>query len=516
MNYKRSSGIILHPTSLPGPDGIGDLGPEAYRWINFLADCGCGLWQVLPLGPTGYGDSPYQCFSAFAGNPYLISPTLLMEEGLLTRQDMADRPFLPAHVVNYGDTIQWKLKLLDRAYERYKKQAPTLLQQELAEFEERESFWLDDYSLFMAIKNDNGGVAWNNWPEPLRTRNQPALEEFRASHAREIESIVFRQFLFSRQWQAVRKYANSKNIRIIGDIPIFVAYDSSDAWANRELFYIDPSGQPTVVAGVPPDYFSPTGQLWGNPLYKWEAHRKTGYAWWIKRIETLLKTVDLIRLDHFRGFAGYWEVPAGNPTAEIGRWVQGPGADLFNAIQDALGALPILAEDLGEISPDVFELRDHFNLPGMKVLQFAWLTDPGDPFLPHNFIHNCVVYTGTHDNDTTVGWYNSAPEPERDFCRRYIARSGDDIAWDLIRLAWSSIAVFALAPMQDLLSLGGEARMNFPGRPSGNWTWRLPPDALTSQLAGRMKEVNELYRRTPVQEKPKMTPKPIPYAEAED
>ncbi len=496
MNYKRSSGIILHPTSLPGPDGIGDLGPECFHWIDFLQEVGCGLWQILPLGPTGYGDSPYQCFSAFAGNPYLISPVLLQKDGLLTRSDFSDRPAFPIDKVDFGPVIQWKINLLDKAFARYKALNPNPFLSELEIFKADNKYWLDDFALFMAIKESEGGVAWSDWSKPLRNHDQAALMEFRAEHQDDIERHIFRQFFFYRQWMNVKNYAAQNNILIIGDIPIFVSYDSADAWSHRDLFYMDKDGIPSVVAGVPPDYFSPTGQLWGNPLYRWKNHKETGYSWWVERLRSVLKLVDIIRLDHFRGFAGYWEVPFGNPTAEIGRWVTGPGADFFVSLDRQLGKLPIIAEDLGEITPDVIELRDQFQLPGMKILQFSFSTDSYDPFLPHNYPVNCVAYTGTHDNDTAVGWYETAPGKERDFCRRYLARSGEDIAWDLIRAVWSSVARFTLAPLQDFLSLGTDARMNFPGQPSGNWTWRMTPAALNPDLIKRITEMNVLFSRS--------------------
>jgi 4-alpha-glucanotransferase len=495
MKYKRSSGILLHPTSLPGPDGIGDLGPEAYHWINFLAGSGCSLWQLLPLGPTGYGDSPYQCFSAFAGNPYLVSPTLLIEDGLLTRADLADRPTFPDDKVSYGEVIEWKQKLLDRAYYHFHKSAPAALLEEYQKFQAEQAYWLEDFALFMAIKQAHNLVSWSQWPEPLRLREPAALEEFKKGNRESIQCHTLRQFLFFKQWDELHKFVAEKGIRIIGDIPIFVAYDSADAWSHPELFYLNKKGLPSVVAGVPPDYFSPTGQLWGNPLYRWNVHKQTGYSWWIQRIKKTLQTIDIVRLDHFRGFAGYWEVPAKMTTAEIGRWVPGPANKFFDAVQKALGGLPIIAEDLGKITPDVIELRNHYNLPGMKILQFAFATTPIDPFLPHNFPVNCVAYTGTHDNDTTLGWYRSVTESERDLCRRYLARSGEDISWDMIRAVWSSVAIMAMAPMQDFLGLGSEARMNYPGKPSGNWTWRIKPDALKDSLKNRIMEVNYLYGR---------------------
>lgn len=506
MNYKRSSGIILHPTSLPGPDGIGDLGPEAYRWIQFLYDSGCELWQVLPLGPTGYGDSPYQCFSAFAGNPYLVSPALLFDAGLLTREDLSMRPAFSPASVDYGAVIQWKTKILDLAYAAFLKLRPAELTSEYDLFRQRNANWLRDFALFMAIKETQGGQSWDFWPEPLRKREPAALQQFKRDHIDRIDLHQFRQFLFFHQWKALRAYAAERGITVIGDIPIFVAYDSADAWANPELFFFDDTGEPTVVAGVPPDYFSPTGQLWGNPLYRWNRHKELNYAWWIERFQASLKLVDIIRLDHFRGFSGYWEVDYGRPTAEIGRWVKGPGEDFFKTIQAALGDLPIIAEDLGVITEDVVALRDQFGLPGMKILQFGFGSDPDDPFLPHNYVKNCVAYTGTHDNDTTRGWYENAPASEQDFCRRYFACPGTDIAWDMMRALWSSVAMMTLAPAQDLFTLGSSARMNYPGKPHGNWQWRLHQDYDSSGVQIRLHDLNFLFSRLriePGQEKKK-------------
>ncbi len=512
MKFKRSSGILLHPTSLPSAYGIGDLGPQAYRFVDFLAESGCKLWQVLPLGPTGYGDSPYQCFSAFAGNPYLVSPQQLLDEGLLHSNDLVEGVDFPASRVDYGNFIPWKLNLLERAFIQFQDtlNRNTGLRQEYETFCASNDSWLDDYALFMAIKEANGGGSWDGWPEALRKRDPVALAEARQSLAHAIFRFMFYQFIFFHQWFALKGYANRKGIQIIGDLPIFVAYDSADVWANPGLFFLDEEGTPTVVAGVPPDYFSPTGQLWGNPLYRWDVHKQSGYAWWLERIRATLKMVDIVRIDHFRGFAGYWEVPAGNETAEQGRWVPGPGSDFFNKIQAELGELPILAEDLGVITPDVVELRDTFNLPGMKVLQFAF-SEPENPFLPHSFPQNCVVYTGTHDNDTARGWYAAASEQERDFANRYLdiqPCEGSDpldntlrtspsqgFAWELIRTAWASVAVFALAPIQDFLDLGTEARMNYPSRLGGNWEWRMAEEALSDNLRDRIKELNWLYQR---------------------
>ncbi len=428
MKFDRSSGILLHPTSLPGPYGIGDLGPVAIRWLDWLADSGCKLWQVLPLGPTGYGDSPYQCFSAFAGNPYLVSPELLLEQGLLTNADLADMPAWDDSKVDFGRLYQWKPALLEKAFDRFSTVQGSIYF-EFEAFRVDNAGWLDDYSLFMAIKETQGGGSWDGWPADLRLREPAAIREARRSLSMLISRISFFQFLFFRQWNAVHDYAGKKGIKIIGDIPIFVAYDSSDVWANPDLFYLDKKGKPTFVAGVPPDYFSPTGQLWGNPLYKWKVHKASGYAWWLERICASLKIVDILRVDHFRGFAGYWEIPAGKPTAEVGRWVRGPGTHFFKTIMAQLGSLPILAEDLGVITPDVVALRDRFHLPGMKILQFAF-SGPDNSFLPHSYLQNCVVYTGTHDNDTSLGWYKSAPEIEKDFANLYLQTDGDHFVWD--------------------------------------------------------------------------------------
>jgi len=497
MEQNRGSGIILHPTSLPSPDGIGDLGPEAYRWIDFLHRSGCQLWQVLPLGPTGYGDSPYQCFSAFAGNPYLVSATTLLDQGLLTKADLEDRPNFPLEKVDFGPVIEWKITLLRRCFENFTSRGNPDLQAEFDIFRDAHKDWLAPYATFMAIKEKQGGVAWNEWPQALRKRETKALTQFIKDSTQAIEFQSFQQFLFHRQWDALRGYAHENGIRIIGDIPIFVAYDSADVWMNKDLFYLDEEGLPKVVAGVPPDYFAETGQLWGNPLYNWEFHQAHGFQWWLARMQAVLNQVDIVRLDHFRGFEAYWEVPFGNDTAVEGRWVKGPGEDFLRVIKEKLGELPIIAEDLGLITEPVKQMRDRFNLPGMKILQFAFASDPDDDFLPHNYPVNCVAYTGTHDNNTTRGWYESAPAREQDFCRRYLARSGSDIAWSMIRILWRSVAAWVLSPMQDLLSLGYWARMNYPGTASGNWTWRMHPDAINEGLTDRLHETNYLYGRLP-------------------
>ncbi len=498
MRFNRSGGVLLHPTSLPGRYGIGDLGPQAYKFVDWLVSTGCKLWQILPLGPTGYGDSPYQCFSAFAGNPYVISFDGLVEDGLLTEDDFLNIPSFNASRVDFGLLIPWKLGLLEKAFSRLPSTSDSF-RKEFKRFCKDNASWLDDYALFMSLKEANGGGAWNGWDESIRKRKASAMDKARIEQAENIRRHSFYQFLFFRQWNKLRAYAHEHGITIIGDIPIFIAYDSADAWANPKLFFLDDESLPTVVAGVPPDYFSATGQLWGNPLYKWSAHKKTGYEWWIHRFRSVLSLVDIVRLDHFRGFAGYYEIPFGSPTAETGRWVTGPGKDFFETLYPALsgkkgGTLPIIAEDLGVITQDVAELRDHFNLPGMKILQFGFV-DPKDPFLPHNYTSNCVAYTGTHDNDTVGGWFETAPEHERHFARRYLGVSGGDISWDMIRSVWSSVAVYALAPMQDLLGLGGDARMNFPSKLGGNWEWRMSDADMSESLASRLREFNELYLR---------------------
>jgi 4-alpha-glucanotransferase len=495
MKIERASGILLHPTSLPGPYGVGDLGPEAYKWVDFLAASGVKLWQILPLGPTGYGDSPYQCFSAFAGNPYLISPDFLLRDGLLVQEDLGGMPTWDESRVDFGEIYRWKPDLLDRAHARYEQGAPQHIRDEFVAFCAANAAWLSDYALFMALKETNSGRAWVEWDRPLRRREPSALNKARQAHAAAVTRQAFGQFLFFRQWTALKRYANERGIKIIGDVPIFVAFDSSDAWSHPDLFFLDERGHPTVVAGVPPDYFSPTGQLWGNPLYRWEVHKARDYGWWIERFRATLAQVDIVRLDHFRGFAGYWEVPGDAGTAEHGRWLAGPGAGFLRALRSALGDLPIIAEDLGEITPDVFELRDAFDLPGMKIFQFGF-SGPENLFLPHHYVAHCVAYTGTHDNDTAIGWYQTAPEHEKDYFRRYTASDATDVAAEMVRGVWSSVAAWAIAPLQDLLGLGPEARMNFPGTLGGNnWAWRMDADVLDDSMRDRLRDLNYLYQR---------------------
>lgn len=503
----RASGILLHPTSLPGPYGIGDLGREAFAFVDFLARTNQTYWQILPLGPTGYGDSPYQCFSAFAGNTLLISPDSLVDDGFISGDQLSDTPQFPTHKVDYGGVYDWKNRLLPLAFEGLHHITSVDLRGKFETFAQEQAVWLDDYALYRAIKASQSNKAWYEWDEPLRLCDEQALQEASERLFNEILAEKFYQFLFYRQWHAVKEYANRHEIRIVGDIPIFVALDSADVWRNQHLFKLDPDGSPKVVAGVPPDYFSQTGQLWGNPIYDWDAMRKDGFKWWIDRVRATLLTVDAVRIDHFRGFASTWEVPGGDATAENGRWVEVPGAELFTALRNAIGDLPFFAEDLGVITPDVEALRDAFGFPGMRILQFAFGGDPANHDLPHNYITNCVAYTGTHDNDTTVGWWHSQAGAgstrdaseigrERDFCMKYLATDGTQIHWDFIRAIWSSVAETAIAPLQDLFGLGTEGRMNLPASTGGNWSWRFQEGAITNEIEDRLKELTEVYGRT--------------------
>jgi len=500
---RRASGILLHPTSLPGPFGIGDVGPAANRFLDFLASARQSYWQILPLGPTGYGDSPYQTFSAFAGNPMLVSPELLVEEGLLAASTLRDAPRFRDERVDYGEVIPWKRQVLQRAFDHYRQSGGSELRSEVELFAEAERSWLEPFALFMALKEAHGGRPWPEWEPSIAARTPQAIARWQARLGEQMQSHIYGQYLFFRQWNRLKRYAGSRGIRIIGDAPIFVAHDSADCWVHRELFHLRRDGRPALVAGVPPDYFSATGQLWGNPLYRWDAIEAQGYRWWIDRLRATLATVDVLRLDHFRGFSGYWAIPGKAPTAETGRWEQGPGVPFFAAVEKALGTLPIIAEDLGVITPDVVALRDRFGFPGMRVLQFAFdafEASAGNPHLPHNHVRNCVVYTGTHDNDTTAGWYGSSPPKTRRFTRAYAHSTRRDpvaVTWDLIRLAHASVAHTAVIPLQDLLGLGNAARMNLPGRPGGNWQWRFSADAAGDELAERLARLTGVYGRIP-------------------
>ncbi len=506
-NFPRASGILLHPTSLPGSYGIGDLGGEAFKFVDFLSDSRQTYWQILPLGPTGFGDSPYQCFSAFAGNTLIISPERLIEEGLLSKDDLGEIPRFPEDHVDFGAVYEWKTELLPKAFESFSQGAGLELRDAFAKFCSENQFWLDDYSLYRAVKASESRKPWYEWPEDLRLRDAEALRfaSKRLSHQAEAEK--FYQFLFFRQWAAVKSYANSNGVRIIGDIPIFVALDSSDVWCNQDKFKLNADGTAKVVAGVPPDYFSKTGQLWGNPIYDWDSMRRDHFAWWVARAYSTLQIVDIVRLDHFRGFAASWEVPGTDETAENGTWVEVPGRELFTALHRSLGRLPVIAEDLGFMTPDVEELRDEFNIPGMRILQFGFGGDARNRDLPHNYIRHSVAYTGTHDNDTAVGWFSSletaAAEDAnadairaRDHCLEYLNSDGSSINWDLIRAVWASVADTAIVPMADILSIGSEGRMNVPSTVGGNWQWRMANGAITDRIQDRLRELTEIYGRS--------------------
>ncbi|MBI2302256.1 MAG: 4-alpha-glucanotransferase [Armatimonadetes bacterium] len=497
MPFPRAAGVHLHPTSLPGPFGIGDLGPAAYRFVDFLVAGRQRLWQVNPLGPTGYGDSPYAGLSAFAGNPNLLSPELLLAADLLSPDDLQDVPAFPPERVDFGWIIPWKRQLLERVFARYSDGAAPGVHERVAAFRQAPAVraWLDDYALFAALKERHGGAVWNTWGDGAARRDPTALDAWRAELGRAIDYHVLVQYLFSEQWSRVKAYANQHGIHLIGDIPIFVAYDSADVWAHPDLFELEADGSPRAVAGVPPDYFSATGQLWGNPLYDWPVLEDRRFAWWIERFRAMLRLVDAVRLDHFRGFESYWRVPAGETTAVNGQWVKCPGERLFAAVGRALGSLPIMAEDLGVITPQVEALREGFGFPGMKVLQFAFVEGSDGGFLPHRYPRNCVVYSGTHDNDTAVGWWATCPVEERRRVARYLGREPGEIHQELLRLALASVADTALCPLQDVLGLGSEARMNFPGRPAGNWTWRLADEAPLGLAAGFLAELAETYER---------------------
>ena len=495
--FERSSGILFHPTSLPGKYGIGTLGKEAYAFIDFLKKSKQKLWQIFPLGPTGYGDSPYQSFSSFAGNPYLIDFDLLIEAHLLSEEDLKDIFFGDnEEYIDYGAIYNQKYPLLRKAYENFKSSDNNEMKGSLENFKRENSSWLNDYSLYISLKNHFNGLPWNEWAQDIKNREDAAMHHYRSELADDIEYHNFIQFLFFKQWGDVKRYANENGIKIIGDIPIFVAADSSDAWANPEIFLFDKERKPVKVAGVPPDYFSATGQLWGNPLYNWEKLKETNYSWWVERVRANLSTCDIIRIDHFRGFEAYWAVPYGDDTAINGQWEPGPGIDLFNAIKSQLGELPIIAEDLGLMTQGVIDLREATGFPGMKILGFAFDSGEENDYLPHTYTKNCVVYTGTHDNDTLVGWFQKAKEEDREFARNYLnSRADEEIHWDAIRGAWSSVACMAISPVQDFLGLGSEARINTPGVAAGNWQWRLKQGVLTDELAERIEKLTRVYSR---------------------
>jgi len=491
----RASGILLHPTSLPSPFGIGDLGDEARAFIDFLNEAGQTLWQVLPLTPTGYGDSPYQSISAFAGNPLLIDLRALVADGLLPANQLADA-FVDSDRVDFESVRSMKIEFLNRAFAKFHEQASTSIASEFDEFCSRAAWWLDNYALFNAVKKAQDNREWTAWERPFASRDPEALAQARLTLADQITREKFYQFLFFRQWNALRDYARQHQVRVIGDLPIFVAHDSADLWTHPELFKLDENGKPIVVAGVPPDYFSATGQLWGNPLYDWEQLRTSDFKWWIDRVRWSLELFDLVRIDHFRGFAACWEIPVGDPTAQNGRWVETPGRELFGALKKRLGDLPIIAENLGVITPKVENLREEFGFPGMRVLQFAFGGDATNDHLPHNHTRDSVVYSGTHDNDTTVGWFSEAVEQDRAHCLSYLGSDGDEINWDMIRAAMASVGDRAIIPMQDLLGLGNQARMNLPASEHGNWNWRMKSNVLSRDLSARLRDLTRLYGRT--------------------
>jgi 4-alpha-glucanotransferase len=493
---------------LPGPFGIGDLGPCAYDFADFLSAAGQKLWQVLPLNPTGYGDSPYQCFSAFAGNPMLLSLERLRDQGLLQQSDLAQSTAFPEDFVDYGPVIEFRMGALHRAAQVFFADSSRADRAAFDQFCETASGWLDDYALFMACKDVHQGTIWTTWKPEIRARGARAVTEWSRRLAAEMQAYKYWQFEFFRQWEQLKTYCQQRGIRFMGDIPIYVAHDSADVWAHPDLFHLDDEGRPTVVSGVPPDYFSATGQLWGNPIYRWDLLAANGFKWWIERFRASFALFDMVRLDHFRGFESYWEVPAGETTAMHGRWVEGPGEKLLSVLQSAFGELPIVAENLGVITPAVEKLRKQFGLPGMSLLQFAFGTDPQGPsFRPHNYSRDLAAYTGGHDNDTTVGWWTSVgagdstrtPEDvrqERAFARAYLNMGDDDeINWVMIRAILASVADVAIVPLQDVLGLGSEARMNLPGKVSGNWKWRFRPGALSAKLSGRLRKLTTLYDR---------------------
>ncbi|HKD45347.1 MAG TPA: 4-alpha-glucanotransferase [Candidatus Angelobacter sp.] len=496
MLFERSAGILLHPTSLPSPGGIGDLGPEAYVFADFLARARQGLWEVLPLSPPGMNHSPYSATSGFAGNPLLVSLERLARHGWID-QNLITRglPATPHYRIDFEEVESFKMPLLRQAAQTFLEKSDGN-RRRFEDFKRETAWWLDDFVLFEVIRRVHHRAVWSSWPRELARREPEGLHRFGMEHQRELEVERAIQFAFFEQWRALRGYCGRRGIRIVGDVAIFVDYDSTDVWRNPELFWLDDNLQPTVVSGVPPDAFSSTGQRWGNPLYHWDVCRERGFQWWLQRIDWALRTCDIIRLDHFRGFESYWEIPASEPTAVHGRWMKGPKDELFRVLNDRLGDLPFIAEDLGLITSEVHALRDRLDIPGMKVLQFAF-GDPGAHiYLPHSYIRNCVVYTGTHDNDTTLGWWRSgATREERAHAEAYLGPLNEDIVWAFIRVALASVARFALVPLQDVLGLGSEARMNTPSRLEGNWGWRFVPGVLTADLADRLAALTAMCDR---------------------
>jgi len=495
MRFLRASGVLLHPTSLPGPHGSGDFGPDAYHFVDWLQDSGQKLWQMLPLAGIGPGNSPYMSNSAFAGNVLLIDLAELQVQGWLSADDLKPGPGLVADRVDYAVTFPFRMERLQRAAERFAEQGSAAQRADFARFKADHASWLPDFSLFMSLCEACGWKDWCEWEPALAHREPAALAAKAQQHATRIHFWDFCQWRFYRQWAALKAYANGKGVQIVGDTPIFIAYLSAEVWANPQLFELDANGRPTVVAGVPPDYFSATGQRWGNPLYRWTEHAKDGFAWWVERIRRTFELVDIVRIDHFRGFAGHWEIPVAELTAIKGRWLPGPGEALFKAIAQALGPLPIIAEDLGVITPDVDALRQKFGFPGMRILQFAFAGDASDRFLPHNYEPDTVVYTGSHDNDTSAGWWAKATDHERHLARAYLATDGHDMPWTLIRAAMASVADTAVHPMQDVLVLPSACRMNYPGQESGWWRWRFQWGQVQPWHGDRLLELSRLYGR---------------------
>ena len=489
----RTSGVLMPISSLPSPYGIGTMGKDAKKFVDFLEKGGQKYWQILPICPTSYGDSPYQSFSSFAGNPYFIDLDYLCKDKLLTQKECESYDWgKSAKKVDYGIMYINRYDLLKKAFARFKKNIPD----DYSTFCKKEAEWLDEYTLFMALKDANDGHAWSQWDEQLKVRNEKAIKEAKEKYADDIEFYKMLQYLFFKQWKALKKYANEKGIEIIGDVPIYVAMDSADVWANPKQFYLDKELNPIEVAGCPPDAFSEDGQLWGNPLFRWDVMKKDNYSWWTKRIKAMASLYDIVRIDHFRGFDRYWAVPYGEETAINGEWKPAPGINFFTQLQANLGYdLPIIAEDLGEIDDSVIELRDKFNLPGMKILQFAFENPEENDFLPHNYTRNCVCYTGTHDNDTTFGWYQKAYEASKDKLRRYFSTDASDICWVMIRACFSSVANMAVVPMQDVLKLDSWARLNTPGVGEGNWAWRFEDKDMDTKLEERLFETAKLYGR---------------------
>jgi len=495
MKKKRCSGLLMHISSLPGKYGIGTFGKEAYTFVDFLKNSSQKIWQILPLGHTGYGDSPYQCYSAFAGNPLFVDVDMLLEKGYIINEDFPLDVSFSETTFDTCKTMAFVMPLIQKACFNFHNYESACKKEEYNQFCEKNAYWLNDFALFVALKKYFEDKPWYLWPDDIKLRSQEALEYYGNMLKEDIVLYKTIQYFFYEQWLLLKAYANNNGVKIFGDIPLYVAHDSSDAWANAELFCFDADRNPVAVAGVPPDYFSETGQLWGNPLYNWEKHKETGFTWWLSRIEANFLLYDILRIDHFRGLAAYWSVPYGEETAIKGTWINAPGHELFEHIYNKFGDIPIIAEDLGVMTPEVEQLRDSFKLPGMKILQFAFDSSEENEFLPHNFINNCVVYTGTHDNDTTVGWYQSATDEDKESIHAYFNFKPEKVHWELMRLAWASVAFMAIAPVQDLLGLPTDCRMNLPGKPTGYWQWRVKAGDLNGDLAEKLKKMTLIYER---------------------